>query len=183
MWAQLQPNGVIDIIHTPREVHTPTHHYGIDVFTVWPIEDLRSILAIVPAVYVDTPPGPHYIAVAETAVLADERVMVTRIWEDRAPVSRPDGTPMTVNQITLANLELPLMQREADAVLAALTGNPSAAFARMDYVLLATLIGTAVPATGDDTADIKAAAVHVHHAGRRAAETMAAAIRQRQAGA
>ena len=188
MHARLHDDGSIELFHHPREVHTTTHHYGADIFRVWPAEDLANILNIVPAAYADAAPSPHHVAVADLPVSHGDHVTVTRTWEDRSPATPAPAQDVSIvdNSTTItqtASLELPLMQREADAVLATAAANPGATFARADYVLLSTLIGAAVPFTGSETVDIKAAAVHVHHEIRRASEALAQSILQRQGGA
>lgn len=185
MWARLHDDDSVEVIHHPREIRMPGRDYSADIFRVWPAEDLAHILNIVPAAYADAAPSPAHVAVAEHPVSHGDHVTVTRTWEDRTP--RTPDAPQTVsivdNSTTInASLEMPLMQREADAVLAAAAANPGATFARADYVLLSTLIGSAVPVTGSETVDVKAAAVHVHHELRRASETLAAAILARQGG-
>ncbi len=186
MHARIHDDGSIELFHHPREVRTETHHYGADIFRVWPAEDLSSILGIVPAAYADVAPSAHHVAVADYPVSHGDHVTVTRAWEDRAPAAAPAQGVSIVDNSTVINqtssLELPLMQREADTVLAAVAANPGTSFARADYVLLSTLIGAAGPRTGSDTVDVKAAAVHVHHEIRRASETLAQAIIARQGG-
>ena len=186
MWARLHDD-TIEVIHHPREIRMPDRDYAADIFTVWPIADLTRILNIVPAAYADAAPSPDHVAIAEHPVSQGDHVTVTRTWQDRRPaaVEPAQGVSIVDNSTTInqtASLELPLMQREADTVLAAVAANPGASFARSDYVLLSTLIGAAVPSTGSETVDIKAAAVHVHHEIRRASETLAQAILARQGG-
>lgn len=187
MWARLHEGGAIEVIHAPCEIRMPGRDYAADIFRVWPAGDLARILNIVPAAYADAAPSPHHVAVAERAVSQGDHVVISRTWEDRTPVAAQPvpGVSVVDNSTTIhqtASLELPLMQREADTVLAAVAANPGASFARSDYVLLSTLIGAAVPSTGSETVDIKAAAVHVHHEIRRASETLAQAILARQGG-
>lgn len=188
MWARLHDDGSIEVFAHAREIRMEGRDYGADIFRVWPPEDLARILNIVPAAYADAAPSPHHVAVDEHPVSHGDHVTVTRTWEDRTP-PRPaepaQGVSIVDNSTTInqtASLELPLMQREADAVLATAAANPGATFARADYVLLSTLIGAAVPRTGSETVDVKAAAVHVHHEIRRASESLAAAILARQGG-
>lgn len=188
MWARLHDGGAVEMFHTPRNIDTPLIHHSKVIFEVWPPEDLARILNIVPAAYADAAPSPHHVAVDEHPVSHGDHVTVTRTWEDRTPptpVEPAQGVSIVDNSTTInqtASLKLPLMQREADAVLATAAANPGATFTRADYVLLSTLIGAAVPRTGSETVDVKAAAVHVHHEIRRASETLAAAILARQGG-
>lgn len=185
MWARLHSDR-IEVIHTPIEIFEPDRHYSADIFTVWPADDLARILNIVPAAYADQAPSAQHVAIAEHPVSKGDHVTVTRTWQDRSPAAPVATSPAVTNvtnttTVNTASLEMPLMQREADAVLAAAAANPGATFARRDYVLLATLIGSAVPQTDSETVDLKAAAVHVHHELRRLSESLAQSILQREA--
>jgi hypothetical protein len=130
--------------------------------------------------------GPYVVdAIDGEPTLAEIQAMFARqeppsVAEAGAVILPPPSVTTNVTNVSMSSLELPLMQREADAVLAASVANPAATFARADYVLLATVIGRGVPATGDDSADIKAAAVHIHHEIKRASEALAQSIIQRQ---
>jgi hypothetical protein len=185
MWARLHDDGTIEMFHTPRGVDTETVHHSRLIFEVWPQEDLKRILNIVPASYADQPPSARHVAIDEHPTSHADHVTVTRTWEDRTPrVEEPSQGVSIVDNSTvinqMASLELPLMQREADTLLRAHAANAGTVFSASDYILLATLIGRAVPRTGSDTVDLKAAAVHVHHEMRRTSEALAQAIVQRQ---
>lgn len=186
MWARLHDDGSIEVFAHAREIRMEGRDYGADIFRVWPPEDLARILNIVSAAYADAAPSPHHVAVAEHAVSHGDHVTVTRSWEDRGPKTMEpvQGISIVDNSTTItqtASLEMPLMQREADALLRVSASNAGATFATSDYVLLATLIGRAVPKTGSETVDLKAAAVHVHHELRRLSESLAQSILQREA--
>lgn len=186
MWARLHDDGSIEVFAHAREIRMEGRDYGADIFRVWPPEDLARILNIVSAAYADAAPSPHHVAVAEHAVSHGDHVTVTRSWEDRGPKTMEpvQGISIVDNSTTItqtASLEMPLMQREADALLRVSASNAGATFATSDYVLLATLIGRAVPRTGSETVDLKAAAVHVHHELRRLSESLAQSILQREA--
>lgn len=186
MWARLHDDGSIEVFAHAREIRMEGRDYGADIFRVWPPEDLARILNIVSAAYADAAPSPHHVAVAEHAVSHGDHVTVTRSWEDRGPKTMEpvQGISIVDNSTTItqtASLEMPLMQREADALLRVSASNAGATFASSDYVLLATLIGRVVPKTGSETVDLKAAAVHVHHELRRLSESLAQSILQREA--
>lgn len=186
MWARLHDDGSIEVFAHAREIRMPERDYSADIFRVWPPEDLARILNIVSAAYADAAPSPHHAAVAEHAVSHGDHVTVTRSWEDRGPKTMEpvQGISIVDNSTTItqtASLEMPLMQREADALLRVSASNAGATFASSDYVLLATLIGRVVPKTGSETVDLKAAAVHVHHELRRLSESLAQSILQREA--
>ena len=102
MWARLLPTGV-EIIHAPVEIWTDTIHHSKAIFTDWTAEELFQHLSIVPAVYIDAPPEPGAVAVAETASLQpDNTVFVARTWRMPELPPVPAAVPAPVVTVVTA---------------------------------------------------------------------------------